>query len=635
MKKLSLLPLFSILFACSLYGQLARIDSTFGRYGAAWRNVYPSEDQGIAVAVRPDGRALVVGRVSIDTVPKMGLLQLLPDGRLDADFHWNGKGTLGYSPGDAAAHAVTLDAQGRAVIAGYFTQPPYGEQFAVVRLLPDGRYDTSFGNTGWVTTNFDGASDDQANAVLIQPDGKILAAGFTRKGKDADFALARYLEDGSLDPDFGNSGRVIAKVDTLADIIRDIALQANGKIIVCGTSVDPLGFNRPAYFALGRFLPNGQPDPLFAGNGKVRIDIGADEESDIAKAVALTSTGQIMVAGYSGVSLASTVTVARFTPSGLLDPSFDTDGVVQTTIFPNSGNFCNDLLVQPDNSILLGGMAENVDFKDAFVIKLEANGALSTGFGQNGKAVRSLSPKDDNAYGLARRPDGRILLVGDTRREGEFFTDAAVMQFMPNGTADEAFGQNGAVVQDVGTSMDRGFDLAVGADGSIVAAGWSQEDIISSNSSSLLAKWKPQGIADSTFGQHGLLVSNTTPKYDAWVGIVAQEGGKVVVGGKRGYDVLLARYDAQGVLDPSFGVNGELNLSPLGASFLNSLIKQPDGSLLAVGESEAGGLSGFLSKISADGQVESGFGNGGKLLSNVSDVFWADAVVLPDSSIVV
>ncbi|HMX41662.1 MAG TPA: hypothetical protein PKD78_15095, partial [Saprospiraceae bacterium] len=130
-------------------------------------------------------------------------------------------------------------------------------------------------------------------------------------------------------------------------------------------------------------------------------------------------------------------------------------------------------------------------------------------------------------------------------------------------------------------------------------------------------------------------VSNTTPKYDAWVGIVAQEGGKVVVGGKRGYDVLLARYDAQGVLDPSFGVNGELNLSPLGASFLNSLIKQPDGSLLAVGESEAGGLSGFLSKISADGQVESGFGNGGKLLSNVSDVFWADAVVLPDSSIVV
>ncbi len=633
MIKLLLSPTL-LLLATLATAQIPRPDSTFGRFGAAWRNIYPTDDQAFGVALRPDGRAVVTGRTTVDSVPQMAVFQYKTDGTLDLDFHWNGKGALTFNTLPSAAHAVVVDAEGRVVLAGYITTAE-GEQFGLVRLLPDGTYDPSFGNKGWVTTDFNGGQD-QANALAIQPDGRIVAAGFTRKNKDADFALARYLPDGSLDATFGTGGLTTSKIDTLADIIRDIVIQTNGRIVVCGTSVDPLGFNYPAYFATARYTTEGKLDVVFGGTGVSRYDVGGDEESDIARAVALTPTGQIVVAGYSSVSLASKISVVRYRPNGLIDTNFGNLGVAQTAIFANSGNFCTDILALADNSLLLTGMAENVDFKDAFLFKMLENGSPDPSFGQNGKVVRSLSPKDDNAYGITQRPDGRILVVGDTRKDGDFYTDAAVLQFNANGSNDATFGSGGAVVEDLGTSEDLGSAVLVRPDGRIWVGGRAFNDYYFPNSDWILLRFQANGHTDSTFGERGGKIFDFSNDYDGIAEAILQPSGKIVAGGQVGSKPTLMRFDEKGNIDNTFGTNGQVVLPLLGQSSLYSLHQQADGQILAAGvRPDIAGHRGFLFRFSIDGLIDNSFGQNGQVQSSIDFYSWNHVTTLPDGRILI
>ncbi len=631
MTKLLLSPTLLLLTTLAT-AQIPGPDSTFGRFGAAWRNIYPTDDQAFGIALRPDGRAIVAGRTTIDSVPQMAVFQYKTDGTLDLDFHWNGKCAPPYNGRTSSAQAVAVDAGGHILLAGYITTFD-SEDFVLVRILPNGVQDPTFGNgNGWVTTDFNGGND-QANAVAIQPDGKIVVAGFTRKNKDADFALARYLPDGSLDATFGTGGRTISKIDTLADIIRDMVIQTNGKIIVCGTTLAPKVFNNPSFFVVARYLPDGSPDPVFGGLGNVITDIGADEESDIARAVALTPTGQIVVAGYSSISLASKISVVRYRPNGLLDTNFGNLGVAQTAIFANSGNFCTDILALADNSLLLTGMAENVDFKDAFLFKMLENGSPDPSFGQNGKVVRSLSPKDDNAYCLARRPDGRILVVGDTRKADDFYTDAAVMQFNANGSNDAAFGSGGAVVEDVGTSEDFGSAVLVQPDGKVLVGGSAGNNYAATDWT--LLRFKSNGQPDSIFGNHGIQIFDLQSGLSYKVQIVRQPTGKIVAGGNIGGKPVLVRFDSAGNIDNNFGSAGKVFLNLPNESLTQEITQQADGKLLAVAVKPfgTGGFRAAMLRFSADGQPDTNFGQNGQIESAVVNQDWTDVAVLPDGRI--
>src|SRR5262249_16748710 len=154
-------------------------------------------------------------------------------------------------------------------------------------LLSPGDLDRTFGVGGLVTTDFDGRYD-AANAVALQPDGKIVAVGVsTSPVTNFDFALARYNRDASLDQTFGTDGLVSTDFDRGFDIAKAVALQADGKIVVAGSTSRPL--NRSA-FALARYQPDGHLDATFGVGGRVVTEVGLFSDT---QGVALQPDGKI------------------------------------------------------------------------------------------------------------------------------------------------------------------------------------------------------------------------------------------------------------------------------------------------------------------------------------------------------
>ena len=151
-----------------------------------------------------------------------------------------------------------------------------------------GDLDPTFGVGGKVTTDFGGY--DSANALVLQPDGKLVAAG-VRSTSDLDFALARYLPDGSLDPTFGVGGKVTTDFGS-SDVASALVLQPDGKLVAAGG----VQFDGPGDFALARYLPDGSLDPTFGVGGKVTTDFGG---IDGASALVLQPDGKLVAAGSS------------------------------------------------------------------------------------------------------------------------------------------------------------------------------------------------------------------------------------------------------------------------------------------------------------------------------------------------
>jgi uncharacterized delta-60 repeat protein len=217
-----------------------------------------------------------------------------------------------------------------------------GSDFALARYLPTGRkgLDDSFGLDGMVTTDF-GGGEDSAVAVVVQGDGKIVVAGSSRSaGVPSQFALARYNPDGRLDVKFGEEGRVLTAVQGAVAQAAAVALQEDGKIVVGGaTDVGPA-----SDFAIARYLRGGAIDPSFGEGGLVRTSVtpGDDRVVDLL----VQGEGKIVAAGVSGAGSTNRVTLARYNVRGALDPSFGVSGVTRGRpllhLFGFSGSVAED-----------------------------------------------------------------------------------------------------------------------------------------------------------------------------------------------------------------------------------------------------------------------------------------------------
>src|SRR3989442_1603022 len=201
-----------------------------------------------------------------------------------------------------AALAMAIQPDGKIVVVGEgFTSPSDSWDFAVVRYNPDGSLDNSFGG-GIVNTPI-GNSQDHANSVAIQTDGRIVVAGSTCNGVGTfgctgySFAVVRYNSDGSLDTSFNGTVMVITSVGNSGSGASDLAIQADGKIVVAGDSLAAADNWRTADFAIVRYNPDGSLDTSFGGTGKILIP---DSDSvDYARSVAIQPNGKIVVAGDS------------------------------------------------------------------------------------------------------------------------------------------------------------------------------------------------------------------------------------------------------------------------------------------------------------------------------------------------
>jgi uncharacterized delta-60 repeat protein len=285
----------------------------------------------------------------------------------------------------------------------------------LARYNSNGALDRSFGNGGIVKLEF-GAQGSYGFSVAVQPDGKILVAGThfvdfnSDDSSDTDFALARLNSDGTLDSSFGNGGLVTTDFDGFNDDAFSVLVQPDGRIILVGSAKNPTNFYD---FAAARYLPDGTIDTSFGSAGKVRTDFGG-RDFDRARSAVLQPDGKLVAAGFatSHNGGMQNFAVARYDSNGVLDPSFDQDGMTQIDF----GSCCQSaysVLLQADGKIVTVGYPNSESSDSDFVLaRLTGNGTLDPTFGIEGKVRTSFGRLNGGAGAAAFQPDGKIVAVG-------------------------------------------------------------------------------------------------------------------------------------------------------------------------------------------------------------------------------
>jgi uncharacterized delta-60 repeat protein len=387
-------------------------------------------------------------------------------------------------------------------------------------------------------------ASDEAFALAVQ-DGKLVAAGSADRRFDTDFALARYRADGRLDRSFGRRGRVTTDFVDGLDQIRALIVQADGKLVAAGLANNRSGTTSD--FALARYRPNGALDRSFGRDGKVTTDFGAG--FDQAFALAVQGDGKLVAAGFAETGPSIQFALARYKPNGSLDRSFGRDGKV-TTGFGGGFAVAFGLVIQTDGRLVAGGDARTgsgltLDFALA---RYRPNGALDGSFGTGGKVTTDFGGTDDIATALAVQGDGRLVAAGFVDIRPGVDSDFALARYKPDGTLDRSFGTAGRVTTDFAGGLDQAFALAVQADGKLVAAGRAQITTTGLFDFAL-ARYRPNGSLDGSFGTGGKVTTDFASSNDEANALVVQ-GGKLVAAGSAfttvfNRDFALARYQTR------------------------------------------------------------------------------------------
>jgi len=446
-------------------------------------------------------------------------------------------------------------------------------------IAAPGGFDPSFDYNGIVITNFQAgrsinmppdfvvvqASGDSMVSMALQPDGKILAVGHRDRTimrltptaplydlyDPFDFAVARYLPNGALDPSFGTAGRVTTDMGSSQEIAAGAFTVDGGKILVVGNCDGKTG--------LVRYLPDGTLDTSFGNQGRAYLDFPLNWECSPIQ----QPDGKILIAGNQ---------LLRLDPDGTLDETFGMGG---RAALP-AGVSAMTLL--PDGSILLAGSKNDYN---RVLMRVTSAGVLDSGFGVDGVAAIDLFRIND----IAVLPDGKYAAV--TGWGGIFpayeNSKFCVARINANGTLDQSFGNGGKVVVGFDEGESFSTQIAIGADGRIIAGGF----ILGSGSDDAMAltRFDADGTLDATFGNQGKVVSYLThPPAGYWGpvtmssfertnALLVQPDGKILIGGtvytaysSSSYDFFLARlliddspssanYEPEVVLEPDLPEN--------------------------------------------------------------------------------
>jgi uncharacterized delta-60 repeat protein len=440
-------------------------------------------------------------------------------------------------------------------------------------LLNGNGLDSTFGTGGEVVTDFGGV--DVAAKVLMQPNGKIVAAGTSTSGGVSSFALVRYNSDGSLDMTFGTNGKVTSPLGSATGA----ALDANGDIIVAGQDFR-------TQFVVARYTSGGALDSTFGTAGVVTTAIVNATNASVA---VQPTDGKIVVAGYSAGSPPtsfSTIDVIRYNANGTLDTTFGTGGVANA----GNGTIVNQVLIQTDGKIVVAGNDEpgmtsrNTAF---FVKRLNSNGSVDN----------TVPPFVDVGVGgnlavdLALQSDGKFLELATANGV------PILVRLNSDGSLDTSFGVRGQVfmVNDFrpvvsfsqpGPEARRA--LAIQGNGQIIVAGFSA---ISSGHAFeglfQVERYNADGSLDTRFGNGGTV----TAGFGGPIGgtITAQDvvlqplDGKIVVAGEVAGNFALARF----LGGPSGSLTGTPNQRFVEQAYLDLLGRAADPNGLA-------GWSGLL-----------------------------------------
>jgi len=265
-------------------------DTGFGTSGKIVLNL-GSTEFGMAVDILSDEKILVTARRYNGSNSDFALLRYLSNGVLDTNFGVNGISSKDFSNSNEIPYDSSVLPDGSILVVGDADQSGFSVFFAA-KFSNDGVSLSNFGNNGFATVHV-GNGNNGVNTLEIQNDGKILIGGYAYEGSETSLALVRLNPGGTPDQLFGSNGMVTTNIRDGSEYINDIMIQKDGKILVCGVV---RGLMSNADFAILKYLSNGTIDVSFGVNGLVTTDFG---NTDVAASVLSISDDKFIVAGYS------------------------------------------------------------------------------------------------------------------------------------------------------------------------------------------------------------------------------------------------------------------------------------------------------------------------------------------------
>jgi uncharacterized delta-60 repeat protein len=582
------------------------LDASFGNSGITITNAGSENDALTAVAIQSDNKIIAGGESYRNGISQFALIRYNTNGTADPSYGNNGLVITNFG-NSCNINALVLQPGNKVVAVGNYNDGTNGD-FAIARYLINGSLDTSFNGSGEVTSNF--GNSDNAISVALQTNGKILVGGYyTNQQYNSHFEIARYNANGSIDSSFNGTGVAGTNFGSTEEIFASLAVQSNGKIIAGGYIYTTNGFDD---LALARFNVSGGIDSSFGLYGQVLDSIG-NGNYNFLNCLTLESNGQILSGGYTQTSNSILFTLSRFNTNGSLDNSFGTSGNVQG-FYPGNAIYYDGMMVQSDEKIVVNGYTSNGVTYPYFLTRLNQNGSTDLTYGNKGMAVT-------NGYYAVMQSDGKVVeSYYNTTSTGY---ELMLSRYNTNGSPDLTYGTNGIVLSDFFGGSETYGPTAIQADNKVVVAGYIENSV---GTDLLLARFNTDGTPDLSFGNGGAITVDFEPS-DYPQTIAIGSNGKILVG-EVGYTasyqgvVVLSRFNPNGSLDSSFAKTGYIILSPGLYAFSGTVASQNDGKILLSYEvsSNYSTYYSYVTRYKSNGITDSLFGVNGTIPVAGSDL---------------
>jgi uncharacterized delta-60 repeat protein len=352
---------------------------------------------------------------------------------------------------------------------------------------------------------------------------------------------------------------------------------------------------------------------ITSGTGKVTTDFGADDQG---QSVILQADERILVAGFTGDDFS----LVRYNTDGSLDTTFGTNGKLSTDI--NSGkDAAFSVARQSDGKIVVAGYSHNGSNNDFALVRYNTDGSLDTTFDSDGKLTTAIGLLDDAGASVIVQSDGKIVVAGAAQTVAGIYTanHFALARYNTDGSLDTTFDTDGKVTTYFSESAaDFATSAVVQSDGKIVAAG------VRGNGSALegvLVRYNTDGSLDTTFDTDGKITGGSIffDISDTFANsLTLQADGKIIVTGTGNSTIGLARFNTNGSVDTTFGIDGGITTDISSSAAGNCVTLQADGKILVAGSSFNGVNYSFaLLRYNTDGSLDSTFGTDGKLTTDI------------------
>lgn len=392
-----------------LQAQSGTLDLSFNGNGISVSNYTNQNNSADAMAIQADGKIVVAGATGTSTNAEMGVTRFNTDGSIDTTFGENGKVHISTSFIKSFVMDMTIQADGKIVLAGYQWNNTTGD-FVMVRLNEDGSFDNSFGTNGIAI--IDGGKTEVAESILPLENGKFLIGGYIND----QFGIARVNSDGSLDTSFGADGWVETNVSVLS-YGNTLSINSDGRILFTGSVI---GTDNTWQVGVAAYDENGNIDSSFGDGGIKTFHFGTD--NDFSASSIQLNDGKILIGGHSWYEtqpLRYEIAIAKLNADGSFDTSYGTNGISKFRWVADNENYFTDMVLQNDGKLVVTGRTVTPVDLDLALARLNADGQLDSSFGTAGITITDIDLSVDTANNILLQTDGKIVVSGDTVPEGE------------------------------------------------------------------------------------------------------------------------------------------------------------------------------------------------------------------------